>query len=50
MWIVRKLMRFSCVDMTENVAYICVDDEVRFTSPFTPPAHKVLDLGLARVL
>jgi len=29
--------------------YFGVDDEVGFTSPFTPPARKAMGLGLARV-
>jgi hypothetical protein len=29
--------------------YFSVDDEVGFTSLFTPPARRAMDLGLARV-
>jgi len=46
---VRKLMRFSCVDMTENVAYICVDEDGGPSQIFTPLDHKGSSCKAARV-
>ena len=41
-------MRFSrtekSVDMTQKSCIICVDDEVEFTSQFTPPTQRCFGL------